>query len=119
MQGWLNSEVGDLIKTVRSYRRETQSPKSLPQLPAPPCLESNPNITKDNTKELKEISAKLTSLATEVHYLQKDRSQTRQERVTSPSPEPNPENDLLKSSLVSLREEMEASRKEISLSTGG
>ncbi|KAL0879693.1 hypothetical protein ABMA27_003408 [Loxostege sticticalis] len=76
MQGWLNSEVGDLIKTVRSYRRETQSPKPLPQLPAPPCLESNPNITKDNTKELKEISAKLTSLATEIHYLQKDRNST-------------------------------------------
>lgn len=112
IQGWLNSEVGGLISTVKAFRREAREPGPR-ALPPPQQTTTAQTPTEEYTRELKEISAKITSLATEIHYLQQDRVPTRQGSPTSQSPKTPNQEDPLKASLESLREEMEASRKEI------
>ncbi|XP_049886934.1 uncharacterized protein LOC126381497 [Pectinophora gossypiella] len=109
IQSWLNSEVGGLISTVKTSRRE-ETPRALP--PPPTYIQSSV----DHTKELAEISDKLTSLATEIFYIKQDRSPKKHGSQTpSASPTSRPETDPLQQSLASLRTEMEASRKEIAL----
>ena len=119
VQSWLNFEMEDLLKSVRSIHQKNQSAQETPKpsqgTPTAPSHISCPH--EDHGPTLKIIKQQLGDLSTELHYLKQDAATGESrltERACSLSPktsskpeESSPNTDDLKAELRRLQEGIE------------